>query len=228
MSADHIASPPHSPTAARLVDLMHAERPTGLTTQFLAREKHQAPALSGNGSSAASGQSPASGRLLEPAARPSKDGDDSMRWAADSQPTNLLWQNIGSEQKQHIFNAMSNRGDLPGIQLWEHANQGDIRAMDRLDDHLLQHYHKHEEKSGEANPLRFPQKEPRGASGNASSASGASPRSEATPEDTRAYMRTKQPLLDANRERLKQSQAAATKSDNGLFKTLFKRDNKKA
>ena len=222
---DQIASTSHSQPPRRLLELMHEEHPSSVTRPRVAKGKYGAefqsrpPEVPGysaipsveatdsksSPSTMSDGRPESNGRLEEP-------GDVSIRWAADSHPTNLLWQKIDSEQKQSILDALSDRGDLTGVALWEGADRGDKLAMDRLDDHLLQHYYKDE--SGNANRLRF-----------ARAKSGYVPR-ETTPADTRTYMNTMQPLLDAHLETLAKQQASATGSGIGWFTSLFKRTRK--
>ena len=87
--------------------------------------------------------------------------------------------------------------------------------MDRLDDHLLQHYYKDE--SGNANRLRF-----------APAKTNYVPE-EVTPADTRTYMNRVQPLLDAHLETTKvMQQVSATGSGVGWFTSLFKKARKQA
>ncbi len=223
MPVDQIASTSHSLPPRRLIELMHEQLATDLTTKDKYHAEVQlripeplipSPAANVSVGSLESTQASTSNRLPESDALMSEAGDVSIRWAADSHPTNLLWQKLGKEQKQEIFDAMSDRGDLAGIELWERASRGDIHAMDRLDNHLLQHYYKDE--FGNANHLRF-----------APTEANRVPR-ETTPADTRAYMRTMQPLLDAHLEALAKQRVPTTSANGTWLTSLFKRANKKA
>lgn len=228
VQTDKNASTSHSQPPRRLLELMHEENPSSVTRPRIAKGKYtakfqlrppEAPAFSAIPSVEATGSG--STRSTTSDGRPESDdrieepGDVSIRWAADSRPTNLLWQKIDSAQKQAILNALSDKGDLTGVALWEGADRGDKAAMDRLDDHLLQHYYKDE--SGNANRLRF-----------APAKINYVPE-EATPADTRTYMNRVQPLLDAHLETTRvMQQVSATGSGVGWFTSLFKKARKQA
>lgn len=170
------------------------------------------PAVHGGAGTPAASETPMSGAASKPEAPVADGGGDSIRWAADSRPTNLLWQKIDDRQKNAIFDALNDREDLAGLILFRGAEAGRIEAMDGLDNHLLMHYHKDE--FGDANLLRFAPKEGRVVA------------FETTAADTRAYVARVRPLVDAQRGQGTNAPAPPRYSAPGWLKSLFKRGDR--